>query len=387
MAPSGKINLHLFGSEVLGGGRLYKEALYTLHNGIFDKVVALLYWREGLPLSEHQPSGLSIIRKKTMLNTIRGRGWLRNPSILRSVVSAIGYLERFLAAIRVAREQKPAYVSVHNADLLLPGVAAAWACSAELVYVPHELETERAGLSGLERLLAVLSEKLAVPRCHAVVAVCDPISDHYRAIYRHANVHTVRNLPQAEDVVIRNGSRVTYRDKYSIPPDVLTFVYQGLIEDARGLDDLLSIFSKTKHHLVLMGYGDGVPKLMSHLTPEIHYHPAVESHRIVATSASADVGIFINRASNTSYVLCLPNKFFEYLHAGLPVVVSDNMTYLAELVKANGLGWVAPIDQIAQVITSMNAEDVVKIKARVVEFARGMVWESDADVFRHVYSS
>jgi glycosyltransferase involved in cell wall biosynthesis len=70
--------------------------------------------------------------------------------------------------------------------------------------------------------------------------------------------------------------------------------------------------------------------------------PKVPPESVVPFISEADVGVF-PLARYPGGDLALPNKLFEYLHAGLPMVVSDSPA-MADFVRRHGLGEVAPVD-------------------------------------------
>jgi glycosyltransferase involved in cell wall biosynthesis len=67
----------------------------------------------------------------------------------------------------------------------------------------------------------------------------------------------------------------------------------------------------------------------------------VPPESVVRFVAEADVGVY-PLARYPGGDIALPNKLFEYLHAGLPMVVSDSPA-MAGFVRRHGLGEVAPV--------------------------------------------
>lgn len=74
----------------------------------------------------------------------------------------------------------------------------------------------------------------------------------------------------------------------------------------------------------------------------------VASHRCAMWCCVDDVCL--------SYRLALPNKFFQALAVGIPVVVSAG-TYLADLVIANNIGFVFDGSNLDKIVQEMRAED------------------------------
>ncbi|MBT9490426.1 MAG: hypothetical protein IV093_23210, partial [Rubrivivax sp.] len=101
--------------------------------------------------------------------------------------------------------------------------------------------------------------------------------------------------------------------------------------------------------------------------------------------SGADIGIFIAEAPPLNDRWALPNKFFEFVHSGLPVLVSDNLELLSKIVAEHDIGWSAPYADIPRKIEALVETDVESYRARVRGYARSAVWEEDALVFETVY--
>jgi glycosyltransferase involved in cell wall biosynthesis len=268
---------------------------------------------------------------------------------------------------------------------------AALSCGARVVYAPHELELERAGLTGVVKRLSVAPERLFVRRCSAVVVVCEPIAAWYREHHRLEEVHIVRAIPEGSAVAARDpAARDAIRHTHGVPAEALLFIYQGLLEPARGVDLLLEAFFALEEpfHLMLMGFGgsEARSREAAATCPRIHFQPAVPIDQIVRYSAAADVGMFaLANPVARSYQLSLPNKFFEYVSAGLPVLVSDNLELLSGLVLEHGLGWVASPDALRETIQSIGRDAISERAPAVARFAAANTWERERLVYLSVY--
>jgi glycosyltransferase involved in cell wall biosynthesis len=63
----------------------------------------------------------------------------------------------------------------------------------------------------------------------------------------------------------------------------------------------------------------------------------VEPQQVVDYLSSADVGVHTIVSGPINHELTLPNKIFEYMHARLPIVISDCRA-MSELVEELGIG-------------------------------------------------
>lgn len=384
--------LHILPSDIQIQSRLFKEASFTLREKICDKVAVL-----GLRISQGQADeegddGFSVIRARTLFYSWRKSWAVRKIWILRAVLICIGAVEYGLAAVRAARRIGATHISCHYLTALPQSWLAARLSGAKLVYLPHELEIHRWGVSGAARPVHELVERLFIRAASYVVVVCDPIADWYKKSYNLAHVDVVRNVPEESALGIHCLEDGGFRERFAIPRTALVFIYQGVFSEVRGVGRLIEIFSnfdERDYHLVLMGFGDErdveLVRAAASAHSNIHFQPGVPRDEILSYTSGADIGIYIAGDPPVNDRLCLPNKFFEFTHSGLAVLVSDNLEYLSEIILRERIGWAAPYDQVAETISKIALSDLPDRKRRAAAFARDAIWENDAEIFRRVY--
>ena len=121
------------------------------------------------------------------------------------------------------------------------------------------------------------------------------------------------------------------RDATGIPDDAPVILYHGTLVARRGIEQLMTAILSAgleEAHLVLLGFGDKRPEyearaLEPGLAGRVHLLDAVPPSELLAWIASADVGAMPIEASEPNLYLSTPNKLFECLSAGIPVVASD----------------------------------------------------------------
>ena len=239
-------------------------------------------------------------------------------------------------------------------------------------------------------------ERRFIPAATQILVVCEPIAEWYRAQYGLTNVHVARNVPEREAVDVRTVPSGDFRARFSIPESATVFIYQGIFGKTRGTDRLLEIFSRLDPetaHLVMMGYGGEADEadidacVARH--SNIHHQPAVAREWIISYTSGADIGLLTVETAPLSYRYALPNKFFEYAHAGVPaILVSDKFPDLVKLIA-----WTKPSAGLRHTKRSkgylgiLTKTDLDPWRTRPREFAGSAVWETDARVFGTVYGS
>lgn len=384
-------NLHLFLSAIQHETRLVKEARATLAMGLFSRVRVLGLWEDGLPVTDAHPSGMEIRRVRTLLPVLKAR-WTTIPSGLKRVLAALSLLQYALAAAWETLKLRPTHVSCHNLVLLPIAWAAAKLGGSKLIYVPHELEVERTGLPVSAKRLFDPLERVFIKSCASVVVVCEPIADWYRRRYLLRNVVVVRAIPDICLPASGATDRESIRRAHGVPEDALLFIYQGVLAAERGIDELLKTFcdlDDPRLHLMLMGYGEREARIKEAASrcPRIHFQAAVAMDQINIYSRAADVGIFvIGDPLSLSYQLCLPNKFFEYLYADLPVIVSENLRHLAEVVQSHNIGWVTSTERLSEFVKSVEPSSLAVVRPAVKAYIASNTWATERMHYRAVYA-
>jgi glycosyltransferase involved in cell wall biosynthesis len=259
---------------------------------------------------------------------------------------------------------------------------------APLIYDAHELETEAYGIGSFERRLSRWTERLLIRWVDRVVTVCDSIADWYEEEYGVELPDVVKNVPDWDLDLISSSD--TLRLQFRIPEDALIFLYQGGLSPGRGIHAALKAFGRLHpdRHLVLMGFGvleDEIRKV-SAASDYVHFREAVPPNELAEYTSSADIGLCLIEPVCLSNYFCLPNKLFEYIGSGIPVIVSDLPEQRA-LIEAYDCGWVVGDDEnaLGELLASID-RDAVNRKATGVRAARrSLSWSKEAEILKNCY--
>jgi glycosyltransferase involved in cell wall biosynthesis len=230
----------------------------------------------------------------------------------------------------------------------LPAAArAAKAVSARLVYDSRELYTSIAALQGrsvTQRFWSLL-ERVYARRADLLFTVNASIADLLRG-RGYRNVSVLRNVTDWKTTEDEN----VFRTLLNIPEHVVVLLSQGGLQKGRGAIPMLHAVAKVPDcALVFLGDGPMGPEVLRHarengIEERVFLLPAVPSVELPRYTASADVGVCLIEALGESYRLSLPNKLFEYLAAGLPVLASDGPEISAVLQETGAGISVNPAD-------------------------------------------
>ena len=238
---------------------------------------------------------------------------------------------------------------IHCNDLLPLPVAVAMKKRdprIKIIYDSHEYQTESAGLlnNPTKKQQFEQLERDNIIHADQVITVGDSIAKEYQRLYGLRKVHVVRNCPSLCPPRPHNEY---FREKFGLADHDLIFLYQGgLVKKVRGLEETLSCFVRLhaqgygRHHVVFMGYGNMQADIEreASLHSNIHFHPAIAPERIPQVSSSADYGTIFAPNNCLSYFYSLPNKLFEYIVCGLPIVTTP-LYDMRTLIQDEGIGY------------------------------------------------
>lgn len=264
-----------------------------------------------------------------------------------------------------------------------------------LIYDAHELPLVDPHQTK-HRLVWLVSTrllKLMMPRCDAVITVSPPLAPELQKRYGGRPAVIVRNMPPYQ--LPRSGERI--RQALGLGPESGIALYQGNFQLDRGLDVLMeaSRHIAPQHRIVIMGkdltHGE-IAKLVEQagVGERFKILPAVPYEDLIEWTASADLGLIIYRPSHSPNVkYCLPNKIFEYLMAGIPVLATS-LDAVADLLATYDAGTVVPSVDPIEVARAINAllddqQTRVRLRRNALAAARDLSWEHESQRLVDLY--
>ncbi|HEX3293588.1 MAG TPA: glycosyltransferase family 4 protein [Solirubrobacterales bacterium] len=292
-----------------------------------------------------------------------------------------------------ARAERPDVVHANDIATLIPGYFAARLTGAKLVYDTHEYAIGVPYRKAVWAWLAATIERLLIGRCDAVITVSDGIAERLQARYGLKERPTVvRNVPDLPPP----GEAPDLREEMGIG-DAPLVLHQGAVADGRGGENLIRAVAFTDSaHLLFLGadgaYADGLRRLALELDVggRTHFYPPVALSELLSYTTQADVGVSLLQDSCDNHRLALPNKLFEYLAAGLPVVVS-NLPEMRRLVIERQVGWVTdpgdPADIARVLLDATGARGDESLENRVRVAAAELNWSLERARLTDLYAS
>lgn len=350
---------------------------------------------EGPPTAT-PPSGLAVVWGRVTTPLLRGFARLARFGF-RVVKAVLGRQGRALKTwainrrmIRVGLRTGADVFHSHDLNTLYVGhVCKRRRPGAKLVYDSHELATERNRMGFWWRTWATWNERRWLPSADALIVASPSWIDHLRNKYgRVPNpATTVINVPERRRPRPRN-----LRAELGIPPQPAILLYQGSIQENRGIEPAIDAVTLLDDAvLVVVGYGYHRPTLEAMVAKRgvgdrVKFFGPIPNEELLDWTAAADIGMCNIVNSSLSYYTSLPNKLFEYLMAGIPVIGSDSPE-IGRVVAETGAGEVCdPVDPEA---IAAAARKILADPTPYREAARRATeryhWAIEAEKLRGVY--
>jgi len=361
--------------------RVLREASTVTGLGYEVEILSAEYGRSGGPPSPCVDALGTAVRTRGIRVGRRKAGKLR---FLKFYIGAIPKVLRIRAAI------------YHAQDLY--SLPVAWLGAKRhgrpLIYDSHEYYLGTAALSRrrLERSIWWFVERMFIGRADEVITVCDTIADRLREQYGIRRPRVLRNVPMH-----RAPKRTAHLRKIlSLDPETSILLYQGIIERGRGLFRTLDALTKLEGcHFVALGDGSLREEITAYarrlgLSARVAFLAPVAPEQLMEYTASADVGLCLIENAGFSYYHSLPNKLFEYMMAGVPVIASD-FPEIGRVVRESGSGLtVNPEDhiEIAQAVKRLTQDRAFRetcTRGALRATADRYNWDRESRVLADIY--
>jgi glycosyltransferase involved in cell wall biosynthesis len=232
----------------------------------------------------------------------------------------------------------------NDLDTLLPNYVVSKIRKIPLIYDSHEYFTGVPEIQNRPFVKWVWKtiERYVFPRLRNVMTVSDPIAEKYSEEYGIRPV-TVSNCAESSKEI-----RSFTHKELGIGHSHLLAVIQGTgINTGRGGEELIEAIQMTDGvTLFIIGSGDLLPLLKSkvndlNIKDRVRFIPTLPWNEMMRFTKSADVGLSLDKDSNLNYRFSLPNKIFDYISAGIPVIAGD-LQEVKKIIEGNSCGIIIP---------------------------------------------
>jgi glycosyltransferase involved in cell wall biosynthesis len=302
------------------------------------------------------------------------------------------YHYHFLAA--ALRNPATVYVA-HDLPVLAAAAAAAKQVGAALVYDAHELYPEQYHFGSELTALYSKAEAVLIREANLVTTVNQSIAREMAVRYDIEQPQVILNAAAVPAQLALPNDLL--RQDLRIPDDKRVLLYQGALSINRNLENLVAAMSLVENDeivLAMMGPGmelrqqlEAIAQRNGTLGLRVFFRDPVPQSVLLSYTSSADIGIVPYPPIDLNSRYCTPNKLFEFIVAGLPILAND-LPELRTFVHDNGFGQVHPLDgpaETARAIEMMFASDLEVYRRRLAERRHEFVWNVQGEKLVSLY--
>lgn len=289
---------------------------------------------------------------------------------------------RYAALLAQATQEKVDFWIANDWSSLLIALALEAETGTAFGYDTHELAVDEYAHSLAWRIrhrpVVRHIEALGIGRARFVTCVSDGIANRLAEVYRLERRPTVvRNMPNYAASSLR------------LTESPIRVLYHGIMAPGRGLEASIASVAEWRPGITLTLRGPGDQNYLAQLARQIEslglraritLAPPVPMTALVAEARLFDIGLFVMPDNSLQNHHVLPNKFFEYVAAGLVLCVSD-LPEMRELVDRFALGACvrsgAPVD-IATAINTLAMAPLDDLKRNALAAAKELCWEHES---------
>lgn len=280
----------------------------------------------------------------------------------------------------------------NDLDTLLPNFWISKLKRIPLIYDSHEYFTEVPELVSRPKVQRVWKriEEYVVPKLPEMITVNQSIADLFHEKYG-IKVHIIRNIPMRKMLPAPAS-----RQEVGLDPNKHILVLQGSgINIHRGSEELLDAMRYLDDcQLVIIGGGDVLPILKekvaaNHWDDRVKFFPRMPYQQMMAITQLAELGFTLDKDTNLNYRFSLPNKLFDYIQAGVPIIAS-HLTEIERIITDYNIGTFIdnhePKTIAATIQNALNDEKILSLwKNNLIFAAQNLCWENEEGVLLTIY--
>ena len=268
-----------------------------------------------------------------------------------------------------------------------------------VVYDTHEYYLGMPELEGkptIKKIWAFI-EHLIFPRLKYIYTICQSFCDLYNKDYGK-KLWFIRNVPYLHVEDSGKFEELKQNIDLRIPRGKFLLLFQGAgINPERGVEELvlsMQYLDPTLFHLLIVGGGDIFEKII-HITNEkglkdrITIIPKVPFEVLRHITRQADLGLTLDKPTNINHIYGLPNKIFDYLHSGIPVL-SSRLVEMEHIIQNYEVGSFIenhePVHIAERIRFVYDHPDLVKIwRSNTIKVKNDYNWENEEKVLFSIY--
>ncbi len=283
----------------------------------------------------------------------------------------------------------------NDLDTLLPNLLVSKIKRKKLVYDAHEYFLGILEIQDRPKVKKAWSiiEHFCFSKLDKVITVSQSIADLYHHQYGK-EVKVVRNIPILRNEIMMDKASI--RKELGLPIDKPIIIYQGnAIHRDRGGEEIVEAAPYIDNGIILIvGQGDVVPDLQKRVQDmgwekRVLFTGRVTPELLRKLTAAADIGVTFDKNVSPNHYYSLPNKLFEYIHAGIPIIAS-NLPERKRIIEEYQVGIV--LEDLSPEWVGKVINDMLQGSAKMEQYrencrnaALKLNWQEEEKVLREIY--
>lgn len=271
----------------------------------------------------------------------------------------------------------------NDLDTLLPNFIISRLKNIKLVYDSHEYFTLTVVKRNSRKVWEAL-EKFLFPRLKNVITVNESIKKIYEKKYK-LPITVLRNVPY-KFVKDENAEKIIF------PLNKKILIMQGIgLNENRGAEEavLMMQFLPDDFMLYFIGWGTMLNKLKQmvrdlQLESKITFIAPLPYKQMMEYTRQCFLGLVFAKINlNDAHLFTLPNKFFDYIQAGIPVIASKGSEIQRIIDKYNIGAYISSLEphKIAEEIVQVaNNNEYNTWKRNTISASTELCWENEENV-------
>lgn len=285
---------------------------------------------------------------------------------------------------QLAKKIKADIYHANDLDALLTALLLKREHGGKIIYDSHELYCDQwVCFDPFFYNIFKNFEYILIKECDGVITVNESIANILQSRYNLAKKPTVvMNCPQLSisesSIKIHNKSRIIYIGGY-LP--------------GRNLENIIYATKYMDEPIYLRGFGSlesKLRKIAQNNKYNVQFLDPVPPENLVESLREFDIGIIPYQPINLNNLYSTPNKFFEYLHAGLAIASSD-IPELKKIIENEKIGSIfnsGDPKSIADVLNGLVSGDLLRYRENAIRCSKEKYnWEFQKEKLLKLYCS
>ena len=270
-----------------------------------------------------------------------------------TLFNQLSYYRKYVwLSYKKAKKEGLDIIHCHDIYTLPIGILLKLRMRKPLIYDSHEFYP---GLhfpqGGFKAKVLDWMERIMLPFTDEIITVSPELAKRYGK-----KVTTIMNVPEILEEAATTDKTVA-RDKYGIDKDAFLLIYQGGLMNKRNLELIVTKLATGGAAripglvILVCGTGHLEKKLRKMAADNVVFTGHLATEELFSLTSASDLGLILFEETPNNR-LGLPNKLFEFMMSGLPILASD-LPVMAKIVKKEGVGMIVRPGNLKETIAAI----------------------------------